>query len=331
MLQTKLITDLIILHKNVTTEMNVKEFGYHKRVKRERDIQLIIAQALKYKNEANELCCANGKVKLIPLDPPPEPLYSLVSGIGTDSIHFLTNIQQYNNCFQMTSFGATNVVRENFMPTFKIQGQIYHRAGALLPVSDSNYKFLQIYFMGNSPQEINLRCAHNKLAFDEVTIVVVGENLESRDIVLHHRNDQLQRIKETHRSYDALQYHIIFWQGEDGNDFSIKMINPITGYETNKKVSSMNYYSYRLMIRENKDNHILKCRRLYHKYVVDMYVKIETERLTFIRFNQTKLRSEEHIHLRDAINTDGNAQNVGRMTILPATYIGSPRHMQEYA
>ncbi|XP_076251537.1 uncharacterized protein LOC143190853 [Rhynchophorus ferrugineus] len=98
------------------------------------------------------------------------------------------------------------------------------------------------------------------------------------------------------------------------------MINPITGSETNKKVSSMNYYSYRLMIRENEDNHILKCRRLYHKYVVDMYVKIETERLTFIRLN-----------LRDAINTDGNAQNVGRMTILPATYIGSPRHMHEYA
>lgn len=77
-------------------------------------------KALKYKNEANGLCCANGKVKLIPLAPPPEPLYSLVSGIGTDSIHFLTNIQQYNNCFQMTSFGATNVVRENFMPTFKV-------------------------------------------------------------------------------------------------------------------------------------------------------------------------------------------------------------------
>lgn len=30
-------------------------------------------------------------------------------------------------------------------------------------MSDSNYKFLQIYFMGNSPQEIDLRCAHNKL------------------------------------------------------------------------------------------------------------------------------------------------------------------------
>ena len=29
----------------------------------------------------------------------------------------------------MTSFGATKVLQENFMPTFKIQGQIYHHIG----------------------------------------------------------------------------------------------------------------------------------------------------------------------------------------------------------
>lgn len=40
---------------------------------------------------------------------------------------------------------------------------------------------------------------------------------------------------------------------------------------------------------------------------VDMYEKVENERLTFIRLSQAKLRSEEYIHLRDAINADGNA------------------------
>jgi len=65
-----------------------------------------------------------------------------------------------------------------------------------------------------------------------------------------------------------------------------------------------------------------------------MYAKIESERLRFIRFNQTKLRSEEYIHLRDAINgnIDGeiNISNIGNAFILPSSYIGSPRHMQEY-
>jgi hypothetical protein len=91
----------------------------------------------------------------------------------------------------------------------------------------------------------------NAPTIDEVDIVVVGENLENRDIVLHRRNNQLQRVFKTHPSYDALQYPILFWQGEDGYHFSINMINPVTGSETNKNVSSMNYYSYTKMVREN--------------------------------------------------------------------------------
>lgn len=69
----------------------------------------------------------------------------------------------------------------------------------------------------------------NSPTIDEVAIVVVGENLQSRDIVLHRRNNELKRVYETHRAYDALQYPLIFWQGEDGYHFNIKMVNPTTG------------------------------------------------------------------------------------------------------
>ncbi|XP_026475684.1 uncharacterized protein LOC113380823 [Ctenocephalides felis] len=145
---------------------------------------------------------------------------------------------------------------------------------------------------------------------DEVAILIVGEQLEKRDIVLSRRDTgQLQQISETHRSYDSLQYPLMFWQGEDGYYFNIKMKNPLNGEETIKNVSSMNYYAYRLMIRQNADNYLLRFRRLFQQYCVDMYVKIETERLTFIRFNQAKLRSED-IHLRDAVSTEGNAANI---------------------
>ncbi|GBP63661.1 hypothetical protein EVAR_82021_1 [Eumeta japonica] len=53
-----------------------------------------------------------------------------------------------------------------------------------------------------------------------------------------------------------------------------------------------------------------------------MYVKVETERLAFIRFNQ----AGDYIHLRDAIHSDGDVQNIGRLTILPSTYIGPTPH-----
>ncbi|GIX68690.1 helitron_like_N domain-containing protein [Caerostris extrusa] len=104
--------------------------------------------------------------------------------------------------------------------------------------------------------------------------------------------------------------------------------------ETNKNVSSKFYYVYRLMIRNNQDNYILRYRQLYHQYVVGMYAKIESERLRFLRFNQVKLRSEDYIHLRDTIigNNDENLNitNIGNAFILLSSYIGSPRNMQEY-
>ncbi|GFW10801.1 helitron_like_N domain-containing protein [Trichonephila clavipes] len=63
---------------------------------------------------------------------------------------------------------------------------------------------------------------------DEVAIIIVGEQFQPRDIVLHRRNELLTKAAETHRCYDALQYPIIFWDGADGYNFNVKMVNPLT-------------------------------------------------------------------------------------------------------
>ncbi|XP_053964245.1 uncharacterized protein K02A2.6-like [Anastrepha ludens] len=110
-----------------------------------------------------------------------------------------------------------------------------------------------------------------------------------------------------------------------------KQLQAFLDVSTNKNLSAMNYYAYRMMIRTHEENVIQKCRRLFQQFAVDMYVKVETESLAFIRFNQAKLRSEDYIHLRDAIHSDGNVQNIGRLTILSSPYIESPRHMHECA
>ncbi|GBP52099.1 hypothetical protein EVAR_42002_1 [Eumeta japonica] len=70
----------------------------------------------------------------------------------------------------------------------------------------------------------------------------------------------------------------------------------VRGAETNKKVSAMNLYAYRLMVRAGEDNTIRRCRHLFNRYVVDMYAKIESEQSRYIKPNQAKLRSEEYIH-----------------------------------
>ncbi|XP_076299348.1 uncharacterized protein LOC143218189 [Lasioglossum baleicum] len=344
--------------------------------------------ALKFKKESPGMCCSNGKINLPPLVEVPEPLLTYVAGVTRESKHFLQHIRKYNSCFQMTSFGATNIVRySNFMPTFKVQGQVYHQIGSLLPVTDGDPQFLQIYFMDNVEEEVDRRCTfsavtdrriiaelralfheNNCLVRDfksaledvraddlkviiradktplnehkrrfnaptapEVAAVIVGTEITRRDIVISRRDQTKQRVAETHRSSDALQYPILFPRGEDGYHFEVYQTNPITGAATTKRVSCMNFYAHRIMIRSQQCNHILKCRQLFQQYIVDMYAKVESERLNYIRYNQSKLRVEDYIHLRDAIANNETVANIGQMVILPALYTGSPRHMQEYA
>lgn len=88
----------------------------------------------------------------------------------------------------------------------------------------------------------------------------------------------------------------------------------------------MQYYNFQLMMREN--NHLLLFRDLLNVYIVDMYAKIEGERLLFFRQNQKKLRSEQYCHLRDSLNTD-NAESMGKQVILRSSFVGSPRYMCE--
>lgn len=250
-------------------------------------------QALKFRNEAPGMCCASGKVVLVPLPTPPEPLQSLLADESHDSKLFLRKIRKFNSCFQMTSFGATKICDltsdgRNFESTFKIQGQVYHKIGSLMPMPNEAPKFLQIYFMGSSEERVTTRCQynfieqaeereivelledflenHNQLiqlfktvspqlindnyqiviradkvpsgehagrfnapTVDEVAVIVVGDPVENRAIKITRRDSTVSTISELHRSYDALQYPLIFWQGQDEYHINIKQCDPVTG------------------------------------------------------------------------------------------------------
>lgn len=71
--------------------------------------------------------------------------------------------------------------------------------------------------------------------------------------------------------------------------------------------------------------------RLTQQYVVDQYLKVETTRLQFIRNNQDKLRTDLHNGFTGALANDPTATTaeVGKRTVLPSSFIGSPRHMYE--
>ena len=115
-------------------------------------------KALKFNGETMGICCASEKAKLPLLAVPPEPLKTLLTGTTLESKHFLSQIRKYNSCILMTSFGAQIENPDQFMPTFKVKGQIYHRAPSLLPFSGENHKSLQLYFISDRNSELNARC-----------------------------------------------------------------------------------------------------------------------------------------------------------------------------
>ncbi|GBN55601.1 hypothetical protein AVEN_119165-1 [Araneus ventricosus] len=255
-------------------------------------------QVLRWKGESPGMCCSNGKIRLHSLQAPPEHLYTLLTADYSDAVHFQDNVRKYNACFQMTSFGSTKEIREaGFMPTFKVQGQVYHRIGSLQPLRNEEPKFLQIYFVGDKDKQIEQRCRnisntrpsivsqiqdmlhqHNsyvksfKYAMEkmspelkvviyadktpsgqherrynapetsEVAIILAGDKQGSGDISLELRSNRMKKIAETHRAYDALQYPLLFWQGEDGYNFELRQTNP-TGEITTKKISAMDFYA----------------------------------------------------------------------------------------
>ncbi|KAL8592527.1 hypothetical protein ACOMHN_030212 [Nucella lapillus] len=325
--------------------------------------------ALKWKRETPGMCCAGGKVRLPPFGIPPVPLKSLLTGTSPDSKNFLDNLRNYNNCFQMTSFGVTKefVREQGFIPTFKVHGQVYHSIGSLLPAPGNEPEFLHIYFMGNDQEQAEQRSSvvpglrqdivfnlqemlhtskttldrmptdemrvnihanrapqsEHEPTTDEVAILIVSQQFEKRDIVIQKRDSSLQRVSETHTSYDALQYPLMFWAGQDGYNLQVK-------YTNGKVISAMDFYSYLIMERGD-DNHILKFRQLLNQFLVDMFAKVETERLLYIRLNQKQLRVEKYEHLRDALNSnEGNVGNLGRLVILPSSFTDGPRYMHEY-
>ncbi|UYV80140.1 hypothetical protein LAZ67_18001816 [Cordylochernes scorpioides] len=287
----------------------------------------------------------------------------------------------------MTSFGARQVVEQGYMPTFKVQGQVYHVIGSLLPEPDSEHKFLQIYFIDNYESQVTARCnmtanlnrdlvrslqdllhEHNhyiqsfKAALEtlpqnhadyrviihsdklppeeherrynapmtnEVALLMVGQEFGPRDIVLHCRNNLTQRISEIHQAYDPLQYPLIFCRGEVGYSISLPQVNPSTREIMQKTVSCMNFYAYRMMARAGEFNSLLRYGMLTNQFWVDMYAKVESERLSFIRRNQKKLRTENYIHLQDALGADENLANIGQIVILPSSFTGGPRYLHE--
>lgn len=84
---------------------------------------------------------------------------------------------------------------------------------------------------------------YNKPTTLKLALVIVGQTFEKQDIVLRGKDTRLTRINETHRSYDALQYPLMFCHGEDGFPTNIPQSNPNMKVPLRSTVSECSFYS----------------------------------------------------------------------------------------
>ena len=93
-------------------------------------------------------CCAKGKVILPPLQKLPSSLDILLTGTDPRSRTFRQKIRMYNSALSFTSLGAKidqQVTGTSGVYTFRIHGEMYHKIGSLLPDSETQPQFAQIY------------------------------------------------------------------------------------------------------------------------------------------------------------------------------------------
>ncbi|KAE8244021.1 hypothetical protein A4X13_0g6849 [Tilletia indica] len=95
-------------------------------------------------------CCSNGKVVLPNIFEAPAPLWNLYTGTHVQAQRFLSHIRIFNNAFAFVSMGARrdmSVAGHAGVYTFKVQGQMYHQIGSLVPSTQSTPCFAQCYFV----------------------------------------------------------------------------------------------------------------------------------------------------------------------------------------
>ncbi|KAG2215862.1 hypothetical protein INT45_004465, partial [Circinella minor] len=301
-------------------------------------------------------------ISILLLSPTPTEIGQLLCGNDTASKNFRSNIRAYNNALSFASLGAsidhTVANSHGSAYNFRIYGErqleirrnhtnasidmevlntlqtlmhcicpfahVFNNMATHLRDEDVNDVTLVICAEGTPDQR-----RYNRPTGDEVGLLIVDGSYEGqsgdRDIVVQTRSNQIQRISVNHRFYDAIHYVLMFPQGDEGWNIGAQCID-------GSRVTCMDWYKYQLMIRSNNDNiegqnDLHRFGELFQQYITDMYAKVESERLNYIRSNQDKLCSDLYKSVADAVNLgDNDMANVGKRVILPLSFIGGPRH-----
>ncbi|KAL6557453.1 hypothetical protein OROMI_017803 [Orobanche minor] len=195
---------------------------------------------------------------------------------------------------------------------------------------------------------------------------------QPHDIRVYTSSGQTHCVHYYYDCYDPLQYPLLFPFGESGWHTGIRRISlasatahsrqhkqcsgqtvvyphghhsaesildaELKNINANKwrhnNVSAREFYCYLFQVRPADVTNILRAGRLAQQYQIDCYVKIETQRLDYLRSEQRRenLRTESYEGIIDSMACQGKLRgyDIGQRFVLPASYVGSPRDMRRH-
>ncbi|XP_024873836.1 uncharacterized protein LOC112455867, partial [Temnothorax curvispinosus] len=152
-----------------------------------------------------------------------------------------------------------------------------------------------------------------------------GEIPETYVTIYNKCNKTLQQVSIMDPNVEPWIYPLYYPYGTQGWHGNLRR------KDSNKRISRAAYVKYRIAIRDNFNIFVMG-RRLFQQWLVDSYVKIEKDRINYCKQNQKQLRAETYQGLIDYLaNVANNSDaHIGKMVILPSTFVGSPRNMLQH-
>ena len=163
----------------------------------------------------------------------------------------------------------------------------------------------------------------------------------SRQVIPNDKKQYLRSVSVITGGVDALQYPLLHWH-EDYKDAGWNAFMKKQPTENARRITCAEYYRYLLMVRDDPDwtkpqgglvkDYLLHNNLLTQQMAIDFWVKVQDNRLEFLRKNQDKLRSTQYSTYVQAVETK-TLETVGREipsgTFLPQSVGGSDRDMRE--
>ncbi|XP_074304677.1 uncharacterized protein LOC141639455 [Silene latifolia] len=152
---------------------------------------------------------------------------------------------------------------------------------------------------------------YNRPTASEVAVLIegdIGNAVEKRDIIIEKESGELQRISELHPLYLALQYPLLFPHGENGWRSGIlhseASLNKSKKKKPRNQVTMREWLAFHLQDRSPflQSLILLLAAKLLQQFIVDGYMMVESQRLSFLCHNQGLLRVETYKNLANAVD-----------------------------